>query len=67
MELSNDFSRGDGDWMSEEGTTLTPVRFDGFAKLVGIQSQGSSVYFKAPAKYLGDQRTVYNHQIRETE
>ena len=64
VEISNDFSRDDGDWKSQEGSDLTPVRFDMLAKLIGVQSLGSDVYFSAPEKYLGDQRALYNHEIR---
>ena len=43
---------------------IGPVKFDGFAKLIGVQSQMASAYFLAPVKFLGDQRAAYNHELR---
>ena len=37
--ISNDFSRSDESWMSVEGSEVTPVRYDGYAKLIGVQAQ----------------------------
>jgi len=62
--ISSDFSRGDEGWASLEAGQSSPVRFDSFAKLIGVQSLAESAYFSAPAEYLGDQRAVYNHYIR---
>jgi len=64
MVIRNDFSRSDGGWQSSENNDVTPVRFDAFAKIIGIQSLGGTVYFSAPQEYLGDQRAVFNHEIR---
>ena len=38
MVIRNDFSRSDGGWQSSENNDVTPVRFDAFAKIIGIQS-----------------------------
>ena len=67
----SDFSRGDGDWKALEGGLLGPVRFDGYAKFIGIQqsaiadkSKNAAAYFVAPVRFLGDQRSSYNHALR---
>ena len=64
MVIGNDFSRSDGEWKSIEGDKVTPLKFDGFAKLIGVQSLQDTAFFLAPQKFLGDQRAVYNHQLR---
>jgi len=65
-KILDDFSRDReaSKWQALERNQVTPVRFDAFTKLIGVQSQGDTTFFLAPDKYLGDRRAAYNNEIK---
>ena len=65
-QLISDFSRGTDDWgMIEAGKQgMSVAVFDPFKKFIKLKAEGDTSYFVAPEKFVGDQRSSYNQELR---
>ncbi|XP_064648977.1 laminin subunit gamma-1-like isoform X2 [Lineus longissimus] len=65
--IASDFSQDVDLWkgVSEDGAEA-PLQYDGREATIALNSNGPTMYFTAPERYLGDQRFSYDQDIQFT-
>lgn len=63
--IESGFVRGEERWQAEESIGRSvPLNYNSFTQSIAVSAPGrNKVYFKAPDRFLGDQRASYNHKL----